>query len=139
MTSIGRYLLIALCGLMAVACHNAMPPGFDGGRPTLGIADDDGEEPEEWLADPDPRYEGPDLSLRYSAGGVMITRDAGGATGFIDIDTGASAAYDPEAGILTVDGRALTVAADTLAASAGALWLRLTDSGGNIHLIVTEP
>ena len=86
-----RVAIALICALAVAGCHNAVPPGFDGERPTLGVTDDDSEEPAEWLADSAPRYIGPDFELRYSAGGVMITCDPGGAAGFIDIDTGASA------------------------------------------------
>lgn len=139
MNSRVRFAIMLMCMFLAVACHNATPPGFDGNRPTLGLTDGESGQPSEWLADSDPRYEGPDFSLRYSAGGVMITRDAGGTIGFMDIDNGASAEFDPNAGILTVNGREISAEADTVATDGSAIWLRLTDAEGNIHMIVTEP
>lgn len=139
MNSLMRFDIMLICALLAVACHNAAPPGFDGERPALGLPDSESGQPSEWLADSDPRYEGPDFSLRYSAGGVMVTRDAGGTVGFTDIDTAASAEFDPITGCLTVDGMKMSAEADTVATDGSAMWLRLTDAHGGIHLIVTEP
>lgn len=118
--------------------------GDDSGseRPGLGSFDEARE-----LADDGVRYRGPELSLRFDRGGVLVKVLADGSREFVDLDdsrrrltvnTGEMSADSlfPSARI-TVGGQAIGIKMMKMRKqTADVVWFHVVDSDGHDHVIV---
>lgn len=118
--------------------------GDDSGseRPGFGAFDEARE-----LADDGVRYRGPELSLRFDRGGVLVKILADGSREFVDLDdsrrrltvnTGEMSADSlfPSARI-TVGGQAIVIKMMKMRKqTADVVWFHVVDSDGHDHVIV---
>lgn len=92
------------------------------------------------VADDRPRYEGPELTLIFGQPGVLMkTYSSSALTGFYDIDGNRRAETEitDEAKRLTVNGDEIRFDNQKILKETDSrLWLRLTDSDGERHLLV---
>ncbi len=135
-------------GMIANGCHTATPPALEEGRPVEppvvepGGADkptgDDGAD--DVVTDTDPRYIGPEMELRFSAGGVMVIRETDDKIVFREIDTKRRVEFNPVACLLRVNGADVPVAiAEKLRSVDAITVIRITEPSGATHLIAFQP
>ncbi|MBD5317619.1 MAG: hypothetical protein HDS11_08120 [Bacteroides sp.] len=134
-------LTIIASAIMLCSCHDATPPDYaDGKLPTEnggGSGSNDGApDMEAELADASVRYIGPDLTLRFDTGGVLVKHKPDGSAALISLDEGSSAELVSEK-LLRVNGKAVVIAKQTILRQNGSSrWIACEDTEGRTHLFV---